>query len=211
MECGQHDARESVEVAKRCIKRLVTGQQQAAAPAAAAGQARSAAAAAEAPQAVATTTLQQAPSEAALQATEPEAPSQRCPKEAASADNLKPQALRTAGSVYIGRGFRWRQPVMAFQQVSQGDIIAEVSAASQRLLLLPSLRACSRTVRFRALAELTWWTASGNGACLTHTPQVLMQDDEQGPISCPHAQARIVMPTQLPVAGEEAWLWGVQQ
>jgi hypothetical protein len=37
-----------------------------------------------------------------------------------------------------------------------------------------------------------------------------LQDDEQGAISCPHDTARIVMPTHLPVAGEEAWLWGVE-
>lgn len=74
---------------------------------------------------------------------------------------MKPaQALRTAGSVYVGSGFRWRRDVKAFQLVSRGDIIAE--------------------------------------------------DDRQGAISCPHDTARIVMPTHLPVAGEEAWLWGVK-
>lgn len=37
------------------------------------------------------------------------------------------------------------------------------------------------------------------------------QDDEHEELKCPHAQARVVMPTQLPVAGEEAFMWGVER
>lgn len=105
VECGQHDARETVEVAKRCIRRLVLGPE-------------------------------------AMQAAQP-------------------HTLRTAGSVYVGRGFRWRGNVTAFQLVEQGEVIAE--------------------------------------------------DDEHEELKCPHAQARLVMPTQLPVAGEEAFMWGVER
>lgn len=83
VECGQHGARETVEVAKRIIRRLVLG---------------------------------------------PEA------KRAA-----QPHTLRTEGSVYVGRGFRWRGDVTAFQLVKQGEVIAEVITSAVSRCRWPSL------------------------------------------------------------------------
>ena len=135
VECGQHEARQSVEVAKRCICRLVLGpgwqrghpaaHAAAAHPAAAHPQQQPSASALEPMQGLAAASTQ-----AAEPATQPSAAAGAGAVQAAAEPfelTVEPaQALRTAGSVYVGSGFRWRQDVTAFQLVSRGDVIAEV-------------------------------------------------------------------------------------
>ena len=123
VECGQHDARQSVEVAKRCIRRLVLGPGWQRGPHAA----RAAAAQPQQRLSASASNYAQGSAAASTSAAEPAA------QPSAAAESLSPalapeptQALRTAGSVYVGSGFRWRQDVTAFQLVSRGDVIAEV-------------------------------------------------------------------------------------
>ncbi len=40
--------------------------------------------------------------------------------------------------------------------------------------------------------------------------QLMAEDDEEGELRCPFPDgALLVMPTQIPVLGEEAWFWGL--
>jgi hypothetical protein len=147
VECGQHDARQSVEVAKRCIRRLVLGPGwQRGHPAAHAAAAHPQ----QQPPAMAWEPMRgsaAASTQAAEPATQPSAAAGAGAVQAAAEPvelAVEPaQALRTAGSVYVGSGFRWRQDVTAFQLVSRGDVIAEVGTVccyiDYQMLIPPSV------------------------------------------------------------------------
>lgn len=71
------------------------------------------------------------------------------------------------------------------------------------------MRMHSREWLLRRVCDCRWKSAKVEAFGRFEEGEVVAED-EDGEIRCPFPEgALLVMPTQLPVEGEEAWLWGL--